>query len=221
MPGHRGIDSAIFEETIVDQSTGHILNCNMIDYKWRTSLELPPIDNIIMETPFSTHRYRAVGVGGIATSPGPSAVRMMASSTIIMERCGVLAEAALSVGSPQIRNVATLGGNLCQDTRCWYYRYPRHIGGPIRCLRKGKGPCLAVKGDNRYHAILEGKKCFSVCPSDTAVALIALDASLTIIGLKGERSINIKDFYYSPVNALEVDEMVKEIVIPMNPSQNV
>jgi xanthine dehydrogenase molybdenum-binding subunit len=80
--GTAGIDSAIFEETIVDQSKGYILNSNMIDYKWRTSLELPPIDNIIMETPFSTHRYRAVGVGEIATSPGPSAVLMAASNAI-------------------------------------------------------------------------------------------------------------------------------------------
>jgi xanthine dehydrogenase molybdenum-binding subunit len=80
--GTAGIDSAIFEETIVDHSKGLILNSNLVDYKWRTSLELPPIDNIIMETPFSTHRYRAVGVGEVATSPGPSAVLMAASNAI-------------------------------------------------------------------------------------------------------------------------------------------
>ncbi len=80
--GTAGIDSAIFEETVVDQSTGLTLNSNLIDYKWRTSLELPPIDNVIMETPFSTHRYRAVGVGEVATSPGPSAVLMAASNAI-------------------------------------------------------------------------------------------------------------------------------------------
>jgi len=80
--GTAGIDSAIFEETILDHSTGHILNSNMVDYKWRTSSELPAIDNIIMETPFSTHRYRAVGVGEIATSPGPSAVLMAASNAL-------------------------------------------------------------------------------------------------------------------------------------------
>jgi CO/xanthine dehydrogenase Mo-binding subunit len=80
--GTAGIDSAVFEETIVDPSTGLILNSNLVDYKWRTSLELPPIDNIIMETPFSTHRYRAIGVGEVATSPGPSAVLMAASNAI-------------------------------------------------------------------------------------------------------------------------------------------
>ena len=86
----------------------------------------------------------------------------VARSPVIKERYGVLADAALSVGSPQIRNAATIGGNLCQASRCWYYRYPRRLGGPAQCLRKGNGPCLALKGDNRYHAIL-GEK--NVLPS--------------------------------------------------------
>jgi xanthine dehydrogenase YagS FAD-binding subunit len=138
----------------------------------------------------------------------------IAQSSLIKERYGSLLEATLSVGSPQIRNIATIGGNLCQDSRCWYYRYPRHIGGPILCLRKGKGPCLAVKGDNRYHAILEGKRCFSVCPSDLAAVLCALDAEIAIAGLKSERRVALKDFYHPLGNVLEGDEMIKEIVIP-------
>lgn len=138
----------------------------------------------------------------------------VAESPLLKQRYGVLAEAALSVGSPQIRNAATIGGNICQAVRCWYYRYPRRLGGPALCLRKGSGPCLAVKGDNRYHAIMEGKKCFAVCPSDTAVALAALDAKVIIAGLKGERSIAVTDFYQPLGNALEMDEMVKEIQIP-------
>jgi len=80
--GSAGIDSALFEETVLDQSTGCILNSNMIDYKWRTFSELPPIDNVIMETPFASHRFGAVGVGEIATSPGPSAVLMATSNAI-------------------------------------------------------------------------------------------------------------------------------------------
>jgi xanthine dehydrogenase YagS FAD-binding subunit len=124
-----------------------------------------------------------------------------------------LTEAARSVATPQIRNAATIGGNLCQDVRCWYYRYPRHIGGPIRCLRKGSGPCLAVAGDNRYHAIMEGKRCFAVCPSDTAVALAALDAQILIAGTKGERRIPVTDFFNPLGNALAQDEIVREIEI--------
>jgi len=138
----------------------------------------------------------------------------IANSPLIKERYPVLAEAAHSVATPQIRNAATIGGNLCQDVRCWYYRYPRHIGGPIQCLRKGSGPCLAVRGDNRYHAIMEGKKCFAVCPSDTAVALAALDATIHVVGPEGIRNIAIDDFFNPLSNALKPNEIVKEISVP-------
>ena len=138
----------------------------------------------------------------------------IANSSLIKERYPILAEAAHSVATPQIRNAATIGGNLCQDVRCWYYRYPRHIGGPIQCLRKGSGPCLAVRGDNRYHAIMGGKRCFAVCPSDTAVALAALDAFIHAVGPAGERKIAITDFFNPIGNALKPGEIVKEIDVP-------
>jgi xanthine dehydrogenase molybdenum-binding subunit len=80
--GTAGIDSAVFEETIVDPTTGRILNGNMIDYKWRTTAELPVIENVILESPIDTHRFHAIGVGEVVTSPGPSAVLMAASNAI-------------------------------------------------------------------------------------------------------------------------------------------
>lgn len=80
--GSAGIDTAIFEETVLDHRTGHILNANMIDYKWRSFLELPPIENVVLETPFDSHRFHAVGVGEVATSAGPSAVLMAVSNAI-------------------------------------------------------------------------------------------------------------------------------------------
>jgi CO/xanthine dehydrogenase Mo-binding subunit len=80
--GSAGIDSAIFEETILDKRTGHILNANLIDYKWRTSAELPTLDHAVSETPFPSHRFHAVGVGEITTSPGPSAVLMAVSNAL-------------------------------------------------------------------------------------------------------------------------------------------
>ena len=138
----------------------------------------------------------------------------MASSPLLNEKYGVLARAATSVAGPQIRNVATLGGNLCQEIRCWYFRYPRSIGGPITCLRKGSGPCLAVKGDNRYHAVMGAKKCFAVCPSDTAVALAALDGRLRITGPEGDRLVAIADFYHSTGTVLGPHELVREIEVP-------
>ena len=80
--GSAGIDSALFEETILDRSTGHILNANLVDYKWRTFSELPTIDNVVLETPFPSHRFHAVGVGEVTTSPGPSAVLMAVSNAL-------------------------------------------------------------------------------------------------------------------------------------------
>ena len=119
------------------------------------------------------------------------------------------------MASPQIRNAATLGGNLCQEVRCWYFRYPDHLGGAISCARKGKGPCLAVKGDNRYHAVLGGKKCFAVCPSDTAVALAALDAQLVIAGPRVRRKMAVTDFYNPLGLGLQWNEILTEIEIPV------
>ena len=80
--GSAGIDSALFEETVIDRNTGHTLNANMIDYKWRTFEELPPIENVVLETPMPSHRFKAIGVGEIATSPGPVAVFMAVANAI-------------------------------------------------------------------------------------------------------------------------------------------
>ena len=144
----------------------------------------------------------------------------IADSTDVKDTWPVLAEAAASVAMPQIRNVGTLGGNLAQETRCWYFRFPNAIGGRIMCKRKGEGPCLAVKGDNRYHAIFGGKKCFAVCPSDMAVALAALDAQIKISGPKGERMVTVTDFYHPLGNALATDEIIVEIQIPQPADNN-
>jgi xanthine dehydrogenase YagS FAD-binding subunit len=135
-------------------------------------------------------------------------------SPVIKKKYHIVSEAADSVASPEIRNVGTIGGNLCQDSRCWYYRYPHSMGGRIHCFRKGKGPCMAIKGDNRYHAIFGGKKCFSVCPSDMAVALAALDARIKVINQKGERVIPVFNFYVAMGNALKPDEILTEIQVP-------
>jgi NADPH-dependent glutamate synthase beta subunit-like oxidoreductase/CO/xanthine dehydrogenase FAD-binding subunit len=92
-------------------------------------------------------------------------------SPLLNERCRVLVEAVRSVATPQIRNTATIGGNLCQDVRCWYYRYPFQIGGRIVCLRKGGKICNALTGDHRYHSIfgvagVADYPCSSGCPAN-------------------------------------------------------
>jgi xanthine dehydrogenase YagS FAD-binding subunit len=138
----------------------------------------------------------------------------ISGSSIVKEKYGVLAEAAYAVATPQIRNMATLGGNLCQEVRCWYYRYPHAIGGRLLCLRKGSGQCLAVSGDNRYHAILGGQGCFAVCPSDTAVALTALHAVIKVTGTRKNRMVPVEDFFTTLGNILQIGEIVTEIQIP-------
>jgi NADPH-dependent glutamate synthase beta subunit-like oxidoreductase len=94
----------------------------------------------------------------------------VANSPAVKEDYKLLSDAAYSVASPHIRNMATIGGNLAQDVRCWYYRYPQQIGGPILCLRKGGKFCNALAGDNRYHSIFGGAPlaeypCSSHCPA--------------------------------------------------------
>lgn len=95
-------------------------------------------------------------------------------SDLLNEKAPVLSQAARSVATPLIRNVATMGGNICQDVRCWFYRYPHGIGGRMDCMRKGGKECYAVMGDNRYHSIFGGMKvhttpCSVQCPANTDI----------------------------------------------------
>ena len=131
----------------------------------------------------------------------------------------VLSQAAASVGTPQIRNMGTLGGNLCQRPRCWYYR-GEYFGD---CLRKGGDVCYAVTGNNKYHGILGVEPCYIVHPSDMAPALVALGAKVKIIGPEGERIIPLEEFFILPEenvtreNLLKPNEVVAEIQIPDQP----
>lgn len=98
----------------------------------------------------------------------------MSDDAKLREELTAVAEAAHSVASPLIRNRGTLGGNLCQDVRCWFYRYPNHGGGRLECLRKGGNECYAIRGDNRYHSVFGGMKagatpCSVECPAGTDI----------------------------------------------------
>ncbi len=143
----------------------------------------------------------------------------IAKSSLVQGRYRALAESARAVATPVIRDMATLAGNLCQETRCWYYRYPHVAGGRIVCFRKGGNRCWAVTGDNRYHAIMGGEKCFASCPSDIAVALTALGARICIIGPKGERTIPITGFFTPLGNILDTSELVTGIRISAPPAE--
>ena len=113
---------------------------------------------------------------------------------VVREKYGLLPEAAEAAASPQIRNQGTIGGNVSQDARCWYYR----AGWP--CYRAGGNICYAdtPTGLNREHAILDADRCVAVSPSDTAPALIALDAKMVIRTPRGERVVNAEDYFIGP-----------------------
>ena len=143
----------------------------------------------------------------------------IAQSPIIQKKYRILADAAKTVATPQIRNLGTIGGNLCQDVRCLYYRYPHQMGGRILCKRKGSGPCFAVTGDNRYNAIMGGEGCFAVCPSDMAVVLFALNADIMVKGEDGSKLIPIKDFYTNSGNILGALDIITECQV-LPPSKN-
>jgi xanthine dehydrogenase YagS FAD-binding subunit len=113
---------------------------------------------------------------------------------LVQERYPLLVKAVGRVASPQIRNAGTIGGNVCQDTRCWYYRYG------VKCYRAGGNTCYAAAPDamNREHAIFGANRCVAVSPSDTAPALVALEAQMVVRSLEGERVIEAEDFFMEP-----------------------
>ena len=135
---------------------------------------------------------------------------------LIREKYKLLAESAELVASPQIRNQGTIGGNVSQDARCWYYR----AGWP--CYRAGGNICYAdtPEGRNREHAILHAERCVAVNPSDTAPALIALDAKFVIRGSNGERIVDAEDYFIGPdiditrLHILQPGELLTSIRIP-------
>src|SRR5271167_2282076 len=140
----------------------------------------------------------------------------VAQHPVIREKYSILTQAAEVVASPQIRNQGTLGGNVSQDARCWYYR----AGWP--CYRAGGNICYAdtPEGRNREHAILHAERCVAVNPSDTAPALIALDAKFVIRAAKGERVIDAEDYFIGPdiditsLHILKPGELLTAIRIP-------
>ncbi|MBN2320311.1 MAG: xanthine dehydrogenase family protein subunit M [Acidobacteria bacterium] len=155
------------------------------------------------------------GSGGSLTIGALTSIADIASDATVAKKYPVLAQAAAAVGSPQIREQGTLGGNLCQKPRCWYYRKD------ILCRKKGGDTCYAMSGENQYHAIFGGGPCFFVHPSDTAVALTALGAELTIAGSSGNKTVKIGDFFVSPgkmvekENILLSNEIVTAISLPI------
>lgn len=149
-----------------------------------------------------------------ATIGGQMTVAAVAANPLIRTEYAVLAEAAESVATPQIRNVASLAGNLCQRPWCWYYR------NGFKCLKNGGTTCYSVTGENQFHAIFGGGPSYIVHPSDIAPALVALDAAFRIAGPSGDRLVPAGEFFTLPTvdssreNVLTDGEILAEVVLP-------
>jgi xanthine dehydrogenase YagS FAD-binding subunit len=126
-----------------------------------------------------------------------------------------LTDSASEIGTPQIRNVGTVGGNLTQRPRCWYFRNEE-----FDCLKKGGSRCFAVDGENQYHAIFGNGPCYIVHPSSLAIPLIAYGAKVRVAAASGERTVEASDFFVSPdknvqvENVLTASELVTHVMVP-------
>ncbi|MGH2796824.1 MAG: FAD binding domain-containing protein [Thermoleophilaceae bacterium] len=177
-----------------------------------------PIPEVIIDL---TTIQDLVGVkvenGGVSIGAATTLTSVIESQDIA-QKFPLLRQSAESVASPLIRNFGTLGGNINQRPRCWFFR-----GEDFDCYKKGGDFCYAVTGDNRYHAIIGGELCYIVHPSDTATALLALNASAKIVGTEGERTVSFDDYFIGPredvlrENVLKPTEFMTHVTIP-NPA---
>lgn len=163
------------------------------------------------------------GMDGIEAGP-PAKIGALATLARVSAHADLrrlypaLADAAEGAATPQIRNMATLGGNLCQRPRCWYYRLAE-----FDCRKKGGKECFALEGENRFHAVFDTNICCCVHPSATAVALLAYGASLETVSPRGRRTLPIEKFFVAPEqdvrreNALAPGEIVSTVLIPAPP----
>jgi xanthine dehydrogenase YagS FAD-binding subunit len=149
-------------------------------------------------------------------SIGPlTTLAQIAGHPVIQKQYTALSDAAGHAATPQVRNMATVGGNLVQKQRCWYYR-----SAEFNCLRKGGDTCYAQKGENQYHAVMNNDICAMVSPSSTAVPLMALGALVEITSQKGKRTVPLNEFYFKPEDNLlqetvvSPDELITRILVP-------
>lgn len=173
-----------------------------------------PADKVVSISGLAELRSRRKLSDGGLRLGALTTVADVADDADLRARYTALAQAASEVASPQLREQGTLGGNLCQKPRCWYYR------GEFDCLRKQGKECYAFAGQNQFHCILGGDACYIVHPSDTAPALIALGASLEVSGPQGERRLPVSELHVAPADNprrethLEQGEIITAIRLP-------
>jgi xanthine dehydrogenase YagS FAD-binding subunit len=207
----------------------------LLDARWGTSellaggTDLLDLQKEYVAKPDKVISLAAVkGLSAVEETPAGlvlgAAVKLadLAAHATLKKEFRSVSEAAGDIGGPQIRNMGTLGGNLCQRNRCWYFR-DEHVN----CLLKGGDKCFALDGENRYHAVFtKGHQCVIVHPSTLAPALIALGASAEVLGPKGKRTIPLAQFFnapHSPVereHVLAPNEVILSVTLPREGRMN-
>ncbi len=173
-----------------------------------TMLELVDLKQIPGLNTITYTKGKGLSIGALVT------IAEVAAHPEITTIYPALAQAAQAVASPQLRNVGTIAGNLCQRPRCWYFR------GEFDCIRKGGDTCFAVEGENKFHCVICGGPCFIVHPSDTAVALTAYQASVETVLGKKKRTHHLDNFFVLPdknekvENVLQPGEIITRIHVP-------
>src|SRR5216684_3776234 len=181
---------------------------------WVTGKGMPLPDALIDLTTVPGLDKVSVAADGIRIG-ATTTLTDIAEHKDLQQQFPLLTQATLSIASPLIRNFGTLGGNINQRPRCWFFR-----GEGFDCYKKGGDFCFAVTGDNRFHAVIGGELCYIVHPSDMATALLALNASAKVAGPSGERMVPFDDYFIGPrqdvlrENVLKPNEILVEVQIP-------
>jgi xanthine dehydrogenase YagS FAD-binding subunit len=197
------------------EKTGSVLKAGGIDL-------LDHLKEHLLEPPRVVDLKRIAGLDQVAAEPDGSlrigalvTLAKVAAHPTVQKTHPALARACGEAASPQIRNVATIGGNVLQRPRCWYYRLESY-----KCLKKGGDVCYAVGGENRYHVIFGGGPSYAPHPSNAAVALVAYGSSFVLEGPKGPRTVAAGEFFVPPAkdpereNTIAPDEVLTEIRVP-------
>ncbi|MDB4968801.1 MAG: molybdopterin dehydrogenase [Myxococcales bacterium] len=210
-------NAASLDEAIAQLGTGVMVKAGGVDLLDRLKEGL--------ESPRRLVNLRGIGgLDNIRSSTGDDGDLVLGPLTTlaaieahagVRKRFGALAEACAHAATPQIRNMATIGGNLVQRPRCWYFR-----SADFNCRKKGGEVCFALEGENQYHAIVANKVCAIVHPSSVSTALVAYGATVKLKGKAGERVVPLEQFFVLPdkdprrENQLGADELITEVRLP-------
>ena len=215
MPTFRYIDARSLDEAVALLADGGLPVGGGTDL-------LPQVRDGVTQTQLLVGLAAVLGLGEISGSAdgglsigAAASIADVAAHPLVRGSYAVLAEAAGGLATPQIRNEATLGGNLAQRPRCWYFRSPL-----VPCLKKGGDRCYALAGTTRHLCVTGGDRCYIVHPSDTGMALMALDARIETVSPNGGRTLAAGDFFAGPgrdllrENVLEQGEIIARVTLP-------